>query len=55
MSKWWGLVAFGFANLLGVGLLAFAELPVLRAIGWVWVSAAITFAGIVSVGGLSSK
>jgi len=53
MNKWWYLVGFGVANLLGVGLLTFADLPVLRIIGWLWVSAAITFAGIVSVGGVS--
>ena len=53
MKKWRYLIAFGAANLVGVGLLAFTDLLVLHIIGWLWVSAAITFAGIVSVGGLS--
>lgn len=48
------LTCWFLANLLGVGLLTFAETLPLRMVGVVWVATALTVSGIVSVGGLLS-
>jgi hypothetical protein len=55
MTRWRELLAFTVINLIGVGLLAFADHWALRAIGWLEVSLAISYAGIFTVIGSSQS
>ena len=53
MSKTNLIVAWVLVNLIGVAFLAFPFGWLLRIIGWLWVTAALSFGGLVSLGGLS--
>ena len=47
--------AWVVANFLGVGLLVFAHPLLLRVVGWLWVSFAISLSGMFAIGLISHE